>query len=332
MPNFSSKHVLQMAKNKKFIKLDVMSEDGGKISFKVKQNVSLSKLRMSYSERVGLPVSSLRFFVNGSRINDQTPEELKMEDGEEVDVFREQGGKSQGKIIKLVVRSEDGGELSVRVNRTASLGNLRKFYSEQCLKLPVSSVRFFVDGKRINDETPDQLEIEDGGVVEVFREQGGKSQEQSNNGDVTEGSAVFPRIQEEKGIPSPTPSTTGSRKLAGRIVFCHIESLRLSSSPELHLTQLAGGCHNPQANVFLPVLPSILPGYLNNYKLGGDIMRTLNLIENKGSYLFRPSVLVENTPGIEYVDEDQALRTFLDFLDMIGPNITLVMKSMIIIV
>ena len=62
------------------------------------------------------------------------------------------------------------------------------------------------------------------------------------------------------------------------------------------------------------------------------IMRTLNLIENKGSYIFRPSVLVENTPGIEYVDEDQALRTFLDFLDMIGSNITLVMKSMIIVV
>ena len=331
MPNFLSKHVLQMAKNKKFIKLDVRSEDGGKISFKLKQNVSLSKLRMSYSERVGLPVSSLRFFVNGSRINDQTPMELKIEDGEEVDVFREQGGKSQGNIIKLVVRSEDGGELSVRVNRTASLGNLRKFYSEQCLKLPVSSVRFFVDGKRINDETPDQLEIEDGGVVEVFREQGGKSQEQSNNGDVAEESAASKLIAEDKRIPSPMPSRKLDR-ISNRIVFCHIESLRLSSSPELHLTQVAGACHNPQANVFLPVLPSILPGYLNNYKLGGDIMRTLNLIENNGSYLFRPSVLVENTPGIEYVDEDQALRTFLDFLDMIGPNITLVMKSMIIIV
>ena len=320
-----------MAKNKKFIKLDVRSEDGGKIYFKVKQNVSLSKLRMSYSERVGLPISSLRFFVNGSRINDQTPEELKMEDGEEVDVFREQGGKSQGKIIKLVVRSEDGGELSVRVNRTASLGNLRKFYSEQCLKLPVSSVRFFVDGKRINDETPDQLEIEDGGVVEVFREQGGKSQEQSNNGDVAEESAASKLVAEDKRIPSPMPSRKLDR-ISNRIVFCHIESLRLSSSPELHLTQVAGSCHNPQANVFLPVLPSILPQYLNNYKLGGDIMRTLNLIENKGSYLFRPSVLVENTPGIEYVDEDQALRMFLDFLDMIGPNITLVMKSMIIVV
>ena len=158
-----------MAKNKKFIKLDVMSEDGGNISFKVKQNVSLKKLRVSYSERVGLPVSSLRFFVNGSRINDQTPEELNIEDGEEVDVFREQGGKSQGNIIKLVVRSEDGGELSVRVNRTASLGNLRKFYSEQCLKLPVSSVRFFVDGKRINDETPDELEIEDGKNVMIVK-------------------------------------------------------------------------------------------------------------------------------------------------------------------
>ena len=331
MPNFLSRHVLQMAKNKKFIKLDVRSEDGGKIYFKVKQNVSLSKLRMSYSERVGLPVSSLRFFVNGSRINDQTPMELKIEDGEEVDVFREQGGKSQGKIIKLVVRSEDGGELSVRVNRTASLGNLRKFYSEQCLKLPVSSVRFFVDGKRINDETPDQLEIEDGGVVDVFREQGGKSQEQSNNGDVAEESAASKLVAEDKRIPSPMPSRKLDR-ISNRIVFCHIESLRLSSSPELHLTQVAGSCHNPQANVFLPVLPSILPQYLNNYKLGGDIMRTLNLIENNGSYLFRPSVLVENTPGIEYVDEDQALRTFLDFLDMIGPNITLVMKSMILIV
>ena len=164
-------------------------------------------------------------------------------------------------------------------------------------------------------------------------EQGGKSQEQSNNGDVAEESAASKLVAEDKRIPSPMPSRKLDR-ISNRIVFCHIESLRLSSSPELHLTQVAGSCHNPQANVFLPVLPSILPGYLNNYKLGGDIMRTLNLIENNGSYLFRPSVLVENTPGIEYVDEDQALRTFLDFLDMIGhdSNITLVMISMIVIV
>ena len=91
MPNFLSKHVLQMTKNKKFIKLEVRSEDGGTLSFKVKRNVSLKRLRMSYSERVGLPVSSLRFFVNGSRINDETPDQLEIEDGEEVDVFREQG-------------------------------------------------------------------------------------------------------------------------------------------------------------------------------------------------------------------------------------------------
>jgi hypothetical protein len=40
----------------------------------------MGKLKKSYSERVGVPVSSLRFLFDGRRINDdETPKQLEME-------------------------------------------------------------------------------------------------------------------------------------------------------------------------------------------------------------------------------------------------------------
>lgn len=55
------------------------------------------------------------------------------------------------------------------------MGKLKKSYSDR-QGVPVNSLRFLFDGRRINDdETPKQLEMEDGDVIEVYQEQvGGK--------------------------------------------------------------------------------------------------------------------------------------------------------------
>ena len=60
----------------------VVGQDSNEIHFRVKQTTQMGKLKKSYSERVGVPVSSLRFLFDGRRINDdETPKALEMEQG-----------------------------------------------------------------------------------------------------------------------------------------------------------------------------------------------------------------------------------------------------------
>ena len=53
----------------------------------------MGKLKKSYSERVGVPVTSLRFLFDGRRINDdETPKALEMEQDDVIEVYQEQTG------------------------------------------------------------------------------------------------------------------------------------------------------------------------------------------------------------------------------------------------
>ena len=61
-----------------YIKLKVVGQDSNEIHFRVKMTTQMGKLKKSYSERVGVPVSSLRFLFDGRRINDdETPKQVK---------------------------------------------------------------------------------------------------------------------------------------------------------------------------------------------------------------------------------------------------------------
>jgi len=111
-----------------------------------------------------------------------------------------------------------------------------------------------------------------------------------------------------------------------KVVFCHLELLRSSTSPALHLTQLAA-CISSDAtsSIFLPVAPPVLVEYLDNYKLSGDLMQTLTMTrEGHGTFLFRPPVLIEEVQRVVCLPENEALQAFLDFLQANGPNIVLV--------
>merc|ERR1712071_261802 len=60
-----------------YIKLKVVGQDSNEIHFRVKMTTQMGKLKKSYSERVGVPVTSLRFLFDGRRINDdETPKQL----------------------------------------------------------------------------------------------------------------------------------------------------------------------------------------------------------------------------------------------------------------
>ena len=76
-----------------YIKLKVVGQDSNEIHFRVKQTTQMGKLKRSYSERVGVPVTSLRFLFDGRRINDdESPRALEMEQDDVIEVYQEQTG------------------------------------------------------------------------------------------------------------------------------------------------------------------------------------------------------------------------------------------------
>jgi len=95
--------------------------------------------------------------------------------GGNADGAGEGGSDDKGKFIKLKVVGQDNSELHFKVKMTTQMGKLKKTYSER-QDIPVHSLRFLFDGRRINDdETPKALEMENDDVIEVYQEQTGGS-------------------------------------------------------------------------------------------------------------------------------------------------------------
>lgn len=79
--------------NSEYIKLKVVGNDSNEIHFRVKMTTQMGKLKKSYSDRVGVPMTSLRFLFDGKRINDdETPKQLEMENDDVIEVYQEQTG------------------------------------------------------------------------------------------------------------------------------------------------------------------------------------------------------------------------------------------------
>ena len=51
----------EAAAETEYIKLKVVGQDSNEIHFRVKFSTNMGKLKKSYAERVGVPVSSLRY-------------------------------------------------------------------------------------------------------------------------------------------------------------------------------------------------------------------------------------------------------------------------------
>ena len=180
-----------------YIKLRVVNRRSkSEIYFRVKLTTQMEKLKKSYSERVRVPVSSLRFLFDGRQINDnETPKQLEMEQDNVIEVFQKLQEKNlmtsmpktepilsrcikdnkkttagETEYIKLKVVGQNSNEIHFRVSMTTQMGELKKSYSER-VGVPVSSLCFLFDGRQINDnDTPKQLEIEQDDVIEVYEE------------------------------------------------------------------------------------------------------------------------------------------------------------------
>lgn len=75
------------------INIKVKAQDGTEIYFKIKRTTQLKKLMDAYCTRQGLSNNQCRFIFDGERIkDDDTPDTLEMENGDEIDVMVEQTG------------------------------------------------------------------------------------------------------------------------------------------------------------------------------------------------------------------------------------------------
>ncbi len=64
--------------------------EGDEVWFKVKTTTKLQKLFDTYALHKGIGSGSLRFLLDGERLRgDQTPEDVDMEDGDQIDVFED---------------------------------------------------------------------------------------------------------------------------------------------------------------------------------------------------------------------------------------------------
>ena len=73
-----------------YLTLKVKDQETNEIHFKVKMTTQLGKLKKSYSERVGVPESSIRFLFGTYRIDDDdTPLKLELEEHDVIEVYPE---------------------------------------------------------------------------------------------------------------------------------------------------------------------------------------------------------------------------------------------------
>ncbi|XP_075482054.1 small ubiquitin-related modifier 1-like [Primulina tabacum] len=73
--------------------LKVKDQDGNEIYFRIKRNTQLKKLMNAYCEKKLEDPNSFVFLFDGRQIRgEQTPDELEMEDGDEIDFMQRQMG------------------------------------------------------------------------------------------------------------------------------------------------------------------------------------------------------------------------------------------------
>ncbi|XP_059670995.1 small ubiquitin-related modifier 2-like [Cornus florida] len=75
------------------INLTVKGQDGNEVFFKINRSTQLRKLMDAYCDRQSVDRNSVVFLLDGRLLRaKQTPDELEMEDGDEIDAMVHQSG------------------------------------------------------------------------------------------------------------------------------------------------------------------------------------------------------------------------------------------------
>mmetsp|Transcript_123515 Transcript_123515/g.357149 ORF Transcript_123515/g.357149 Transcript_123515/m.357149 type:complete len:90 (-) Transcript_123515:176-445(-) len=75
------------------ITIRIREQTGEETFFKIKKTTKMSKVFETFATRKGVQASSLRFLLDGERIEpDQTPKMLELDDQDQIDCMLEQSG------------------------------------------------------------------------------------------------------------------------------------------------------------------------------------------------------------------------------------------------
>jgi len=161
------------AGKEKQLTIVVKNTDGDEMFFKVKKETKMSKIFEAYAQRKGIASNSLKFLLDGDRIQgDSTPKMLELEDNDQIDVVIDQlgGGEAEGggeNTLTLVVKDQTGAELQFKVKKETKLQRVMEAYANS-KGVDMNSLRFTIDGDRIRgDQTPKMLEMEDMDQIDV---------------------------------------------------------------------------------------------------------------------------------------------------------------------
>jgi len=173
------------------IKLKAVGENR-EIHFRVRTTSKLGKLKKSYCKRVRVPMVCLRFNFKGALIgNADTPKKLNMSDGDVIEIYQEQievavtslrflldgmriEPPQEEEYLKLRVVGQNFNEereIHFRVKSNTEMIKLKLSFSKR-VGIPISCLRFLFEGRRINDnDTPKSLDMVDEDIIEVLRAQ-----------------------------------------------------------------------------------------------------------------------------------------------------------------
>ncbi|KAK1570900.1 hypothetical protein Q3G72_008770 [Acer saccharum] len=86
------------------INLKVKGQDGNEVFFRIKRSTQLKKLMNAYCDRQSVEINLIAFLFDGHRLRaEQTPDELEMEDGDEIDAMLHQTGGGDVMLSELLV-------------------------------------------------------------------------------------------------------------------------------------------------------------------------------------------------------------------------------------
>eukprot|EP00011_Vannellida_sp_DIVA3-517-6-12_P014495 CAMPEP_0114617018 /NCGR_PEP_ID=MMETSP0168-20121206/6982_1 /TAXON_ID=95228 ORGANISM="Vannella sp., Strain DIVA3 517/6/12" /NCGR_SAMPLE_ID=MMETSP0168 /ASSEMBLY_ACC=CAM_ASM_000044 /LENGTH=143 /DNA_ID=CAMNT_0001828143 /DNA_START=69 /DNA_END=501 /DNA_ORIENTATION=+ len=93
--------------NADHINLRVVGQNGNEVYFKIRRNTPLRKLMNAYCDRQSLGRDTVRFLVDGERLQDDaTPDSLDLEDNDVIDVVLHQAAASELRRYLLAAGAE----------------------------------------------------------------------------------------------------------------------------------------------------------------------------------------------------------------------------------
>jgi len=152
------------------------------IHFRVKRTTQMGKLKRSYSERLGVHVTSLRFLYDGRRISDEaTPGTLEMESGDYIEVYKELGVSPLETVEVNITDAYNPNDWSPRPNspfyddRDYDMDPALPPRDNQSRSLP--NIRS--SNSHVNNSASDNVELDTG--VSVSRRRVGEEREPKHN-------------------------------------------------------------------------------------------------------------------------------------------------------